>query len=100
MRALVVFLLVCGGAIWLSSRPVYYFVWGASAAKLPQHVRMTDGETEAGCKSLVRDFDRFVPESGVYCERVPRWQHWLNAVRNLAYQIDTYWQQKALVSIE
>jgi hypothetical protein len=61
---------------------------------------MTDGETEAGCESLVRDFDRFVPESGVCCERVPRCQHWSNAVRNLAYQIDTYRQQKALVSIE
>src|SRR3982075_4093245 len=99
MRALVVFLLVCGGAVWLSSRPVYYFVWGASAAKLPQHVRMTTGETEAGCESLVRDFDRLVPKSGVYCERVPRWKHWSNTVRNLAYQIDAYRFQKT-VSVE
>jgi hypothetical protein len=100
VRALVVCLLVFGGAVWLSSSPVYYFVWGASAAKLPQHVRMTDGQTEAGCESLVRDFDRFVPKSGVYCERVPRWKHWSNAVRNIAYQIETYRHWKAVVSIE
>lgn len=100
MRALVVFLLVCGGVIWLSSHPVYYFVWGASAAKLPQHVRMTDGETEAGCKSLVRDFNRTFPDSGVYCESVPRWKHWSNTVRNFAYQIDAYKLQRTAASIK
>jgi hypothetical protein len=100
MRALVIALLIYSGTIWLSSSPVYYFVWGSSAAKLPQHVRMTDGETEAGCKSLVRDFDRTFPNSGVYCESVPRWKHWSNAVRNFAYQIDTYRLQKATALVE
>jgi hypothetical protein len=100
MRAPFFTLLVCTGAVWLSSSPVYYFVWGARAAKLPQHVQMTEGQTEAGCESLVRDFDRLVPKSGVYCERVSRWKHWSNAARNIAYQIETYRQQKNIVSIE
>lgn len=100
MRALIVTLLLCGGVIWLSSSRVYYFVWGASAAKLPQYVRMAEGETEAGCKALVRDFDRAFPNSGVYCESVPRWRHWSNTVRNLAYQIEMYRLQKAATLIE
>jgi hypothetical protein len=93
MRSLLVLALLFGIVAWLSS-PVYYFVWGRAAGKLPQHVRMTAGQTEAGCSSLVRDFDRLVPMSGVYCERVPRWKHWTNAVRNVAYQIEAYRLQK------
>jgi hypothetical protein len=98
MRTLTIFLLLCGGLVWFSSSPVYYFVWGADAAKLPQHTRMTAGDTEAGCESLVRDFNRLVSNTGVYCERVPRWKHWSNSVQNISDQIGPYrFQRSALV---
>lgn len=90
MRALVLVVITGGGILWLQSSPVYYFVWGDSFAELPQHVRMTVGQTETECGSLVRDFGRIVPQSGVYCEQVPRWQDWANALRNLGQQMSDY----------
>jgi hypothetical protein len=98
MRTLVVLCLLFVIVAWLSS-PVYYFIIGPEVAKLPSHLRMSSGETELGCTAFAKDWNQAFPTSGAYCEQVPRWKHWSNVVRNIAYQIETYRFQKT-VSVE
>jgi hypothetical protein len=89
MRNLFV-LAIFGGLMWFAFSPVYYFIIGPDMAKLPPHLRMSSGDTEAGCTETAKFWNQTFPTGGAYCERVPRWMHWSNFVRNVAYQIDVY----------
>jgi len=98
MRKLFV-LATIGGLTWFAFSPVYYFIIGSEVAKLPSYLRMSGGETEIDCAAFAKDWNQAFPTSRAYCEQVPRWKHWSNAVRNIAYQIEAYRFQRT-VSIE
>ena len=98
MRTLLV-LVTIGGLTWFAFSPVYYFIMGPEVARLPSHLRMSNGDTESECFSFVAYWNRALSTNDAYCERVPRWKHWSNAVRNVAYQIEAYRFQKT-VSVE
>jgi len=89
------FVLVTLSLTWFAFTPVYYFIMGPEIARLPSHLRMSSGETEIGCTALTKDWNQAFPTSGAYCEQVPRWKHWSNAVRNIAHQIEIYRFQRA-----
>lgn len=84
------FLIICGAIAWFSLSPVFYFIIGPGVGQLPSYLRMTSGDTEIGCASFLKDWERAFPASGAYCERVPRWRHWLNSVQNVGYQLEVY----------
>lgn len=75
---------------WFACSPVHYFIIGPEVARLPPHLRMDNGASEADCTSFVNDWNRTFPTSRAFCERVPRWQHWSNLVLNLFHQIGEY----------
>jgi hypothetical protein len=83
-------LAIFGGLTWFAFSPVYYFIVGPEVAKLPSHLRMSSGDTDVGCTEFAIAWKRTFPTSSAYCERVPRWMHWSNFVRNVAYQVDLY----------
>lgn len=90
------FILTLFGCVaWFAFSPVYYFVMGPEVARLPSYLRMTSADTKTRCSSFANDWNLTFPTSGAYCEEVPRWKHWSNAVRNVASQIETYKTQKA-----
>jgi hypothetical protein len=89
MKALFV-LTAFGSLAWFAFSPVYYFIMGPKVAKLSMHLWMSSGDTETECFSFASDWNRAFPTSGAYCEGVPRWKHWSNFVRNVAYQIEVY----------
>jgi hypothetical protein len=81
---------------WYALTPVYYFIMGPEIASLPSHLRMTNGDAKLGCTSFARDWNHTFPTSGAYCEEVPRWRHWTNAVQNVVGQVITYRGQKVV----
>jgi hypothetical protein len=89
MRNLFV-LVILAGLTWFALSPVYYFIMGPEVAKLPSHLRMSSGDTEVACTAFAKDWNRAFQKSGAYCEQVPRWMHWSNFARNVAYQVEVY----------
>lgn len=90
MRTLLIYLSFWGAAVWFASQPVYYFIIGREVANLPPHLRMTSGDSEDGCRSFAKHWNAAFHPSSAYCEQVPRWQHWGNAIRNVRKQIADY----------
>lgn len=86
MRTLICLALIACFVAWLNF-PLYYFVWGPTYARLPQHIRMSASFSKPECESLAQDFHRVAPNSGVFCERVPRWKHLWNLALNVTYQL-------------
>src|SRR5260221_5257509 len=98
MRKLIVLLVFTSGIVWTNSNPVYYFIVGPEVARLPSYLRMTSGDTEQMCTLFLRDWERTFPLNGAYCERVIRSEHWFNAIRNIAWKIDSFASEKQSVS--